>query len=764
MDQLGSDDRSVICCRENRRDKSSNLVFESSKSNSRIRPAVDNSKVDLRSKVLYPLLAAYLIGYESLYNDVSHFLECGGAQKYDWLILTPSDLGNLCGILPLDLNSRFSLQNVILKNCIDGTFINNTDEKTLLSLIPDLSSISLRVLKTVCWASTTDWRVDARVCAPGIHPLAYAGLATDVTSLCPEDRENICRANQAATFHGDGVVYGSLIPLGYTDSRWKSHSSTNMLHMIPAGQVKSKFVMLRKSVANASQIVHGTPVPGTCEYDIYRVGRASCCDLVVKGTLHVSSNSRKLKKNASTIQLSSQVSKVALTIACSRMPPYSAHVYAAEGTIPIRRRGTSQSRAPEDWLSSYGVRIWRPELSSWVEITTAGNARGLPRPKLDVPGPAQQIPYSQLPPEAHNTWAWNLLTDGCILDISGQYIMFQSTLNMATKVVIPPSLVMNSLNSMQATCPVLYEKIVFNFAPPMQRLESAIRERLEGIEQRSYISNRSTVAESYDHSFNCAAVEDQGRPMVFPECGHCFGYNRRLLDARQCPMCRTPGSIMPLVFPFHADIDAGKPTHCFSPCGHAASLDVCKYWGDNGPIFFNYLESLLQRTTKRLPRLGFNPPAALRGENQVPSLQSRRGSAPIAQVATDGTRNRDQPDSFSGSEGAYQARIPPGSTYPREGESNNSRLNGPTKRFKICPFCAGELSHRRPYSKLIFQSEASDNDDDPLSWNQLQTDGSLQQPKRLSSKDEKNLLRSAYSSRTGNLNQYYTQQPPYPVV
>ncbi|GLE11780.1 hypothetical protein PINS_up024446 [Pythium insidiosum] len=36
-------------------------------------------------------------------------------------------------------------------------------------------------------------------------------------------------------------------------------------------------------------------------------------------------------------------------------------------------------------------------------------------------------------------------------------------------------------------------------------------------------------------------------PHVFPSCGHVFGFDARLADTRLCPLCRTPGHLVPLL-------------------------------------------------------------------------------------------------------------------------------------------------------------------------------------------------------------------------
>lgn len=75
-------------------------------------------------------------------------------------------------------------------------------------------------------------------------------------------------------------------------------------------------------------------------------------------------------------------------------------------------------------------------------------------------------------------------------------------------------------------------------------------------------------------------IPENHRPYVYPACGHVHAYHKSLASARQpqCPVCRTLGPFVPLIFSYDPVLDSGSPTHVFNPCGHMASLDMCRKW------------------------------------------------------------------------------------------------------------------------------------------------------------------------------------------
>lgn len=75
-------------------------------------------------------------------------------------------------------------------------------------------------------------------------------------------------------------------------------------------------------------------------------------------------------------------------------------------------------------------------------------------------------------------------------------------------------------------------------------------------------------------------IPENHRPFVYPSCGHVHAYHKSLASARtkQCPICRTIGPFVPLIFSYDAVLSPQIPTHVFNPCGHVASLELCRQW------------------------------------------------------------------------------------------------------------------------------------------------------------------------------------------
>ncbi len=719
---------------------------------------------------VYPLIASCIVGYESHYIDLISWLERSD-NSIQWRELSPFELKSHCKTLPLDWISRTALGSCIEKNCIDGRYMYVTDEQTLLSMFPMIPKAALRILKTIMFVSSSsgnnvNWRENSTTCASGTHPLASIGLVTDTSMLSSSQVECVTTANESASLHGDGVVYGQLLALGHTSTRWKQQPY-GLIHMVSSGDINSSLVLRRKSVANGDMASNTaiTTLAEVAQSDVYQLGRAAENDMVLEGCLHVSSDSRKKGSSASAVQLCGPVSRVALTVICERVAPYTVKVYAGGKSsvgIPIRQNDRSSNHSPPvDWLTTHGVRLWRPDTGMWVELTASGQAYG-PRPAINLPGKPVPVPYDLLPPQARlgtgtSPWTWNTLCDGCVLDVGGVYVMYQSPLSMATRVASPPNVILSELNSMEATCPVLFQRINFSYANQVQHIESAHRTAMEHSE-RSYISNRGAVSHSYDSALS-DNTEDACRPMVFPNCGHVHGYCSRLADSRSCPLCRTPGRLTALIIPFQPALDTGRPTHCFSPCGHTASLAVCKYWSEHGPEFFDETNKLLTRSSSLCRPTAEPQSIPLQG-----STPMHRGNPGNLHIHVNVSSRAESPLH------ELPGRAPPGSTYPvapqepRPSSRSSSRsASSGTKgqAYHICPFCTQKLSKRSPYSRLIFQSESKDS----ASWSEARRSDGVGAPLHtLTTLGQQQLIRNACLPG-GNLHSYYESQPSnYPIV
>ena len=329
-------------------------------------------------------------------------------------------------------------------------------------------------------------------------------------------------------------------------------------------------------------------------------------------------------------------------------------------------------------------------------------------------------------------WKWNTLIDGCIIDINGVYILYQSPIKLAKSLPLVPAKVLSEINALQPTCPVLFQRLLFTASNVTRRYENAMH-ALEH-SYRSYISNHSRIYESYDHisNENTGAVTDTYRPMIFTACGHVHGYCSRLQDAGKCPLCREVGPLVPLVFPFCSSIDTGRPTHVFNPCGHAASLEAITYWAETGPSFGN-----ISRSATTVPvQAHSNNPGNLHVDvdhNTSNNTHSRSSTHATSDAAID-----------------YSSR-------------RHVTLEG-QRRVHICPFCTAHLSRNKPYSKIILQQARGDN------WSEVEEEE--QELRQAFAKgdnwseveEEKQELRQAFA-KGGNLNSFFLQQTKsYPLV
>jgi pellino len=197
--------------------------------------------------------------------------------------------------------------------------------------------------------------------------------------------------------------------------------------------------------------------------DMFQVGRVATNDFIVKGPLHYDNS----------MVTCGPVSRYACRIELERKAPFRAFVYAAgfnatkvqyvqccslpspaghitcylELKCTISKLGRisyiaiflseqdislgvsapkwfDKDASPEDrWrsfdaLTTYGVKLWRPELREWCEISVQGNVFR-PRTVSDEVGERLGAPFS------------NQLTDGSIIDICGVVFLFQNPVTMA---------------------------------------------------------------------------------------------------------------------------------------------------------------------------------------------------------------------------------------------------------------------------------------------------------------------------------------------
>ncbi|KAM6138325.1 E3 ubiquitin-protein ligase pellino homolog 1 isoform 3-T3 [Phoenicopterus ruber ruber] len=144
----------------------------------------------------------------------------------------------------------------------------------------------------------------------------------------------------------------------------------------------------------------------------------------------------------------------------------------------------------------------------------------------------------------------NQLQDGSLIDLCGATLLWRTAEGLSrTPTVKHLEALRQEINAARPQCPVGFNTLAF---PSMKRKD----------------------------------VVDEKQPWVYLNCGHVHGYhnwgNKEERDGkdRECPMCRSVGPYVPLWLGCEAGfyVDAGPPTHAFSPCGHVCSEKTTAYW------------------------------------------------------------------------------------------------------------------------------------------------------------------------------------------
>lgn len=225
------------------------------------------------------------------------------------------------------------------------------------------------------------------------------------------------------------------------------------------------------------------------DVDVYQIGRASCgaVDFVTRGRVH-----QEFSRGG---ELRGPVSKYACRIECSRSPPYTCSVFA--GGSDLTERGVEVmlgEHAPRWWcptavgenlldgFTTYGVRVFHPELGEWFEVS----ARGLPyrcRPAgqigagIDARGSIllQAAPTARISDRRFG----NVLTDGSLIDIGGVTFLFRappaasSPSGASAATAIFKAAVLR-LNLLRPYCPVLFSRLRFVFTSQRARGEYCV--------------------------------------------------------------------------------------------------------------------------------------------------------------------------------------------------------------------------------------------------------------------------------------------------
>lgn len=120
------------------------------------------------------------------------------------------------------------------------------------------------------------------------------------------------------------------------------------------------------------------------------------------------------------------------------------------------------------------------------------------------------------------------------------------------------------------------------FHAPTQKHIEALRQEINAARPQCPVGLNTLAFPS----INRKEVVEEKQPWAYLSCGHVHGYHSwghrsdGEANERECPMCRTVGPYVPLWLGCEAGfyVDAGPPTHAFTPCGHVCSEKSAKYW------------------------------------------------------------------------------------------------------------------------------------------------------------------------------------------
>ncbi|CAM9435056.1 unnamed protein product [Ectocarpus sp. 4 AP-2014] len=309
--------------------------------------------------------------------------------------------------------------------------------------------------------------------------------------------------------------------------------------------------------------------------DMFQLGRMQSAenDFAVRGPLHQTKPGGKV---------CGPVSRYAVRLLVDRSSPHRCRIFTAGFnsrkclTLPESSPKWLEDNGEWDAVTPFGIRILKPEIGEWREVTVAGAIR-----RLRAAGRLGTI-GDLVPGET------NELSSGTIIDIGGVQMLYESAEQMARLGGVQPSQVIELLNDRQPQCPVQLQTLQFKpWKPPPTSWTSSETGGASG-DAAVAMAATTTAADgavgAEDVGERNDALGDDGDteektlvPHIFPACGHVQGYAKQLAWG-PCPMCRTPGPLVEIKFGWCPAIDREVPTVVFNPCGHAASLEVAERW------------------------------------------------------------------------------------------------------------------------------------------------------------------------------------------
>uniref|UniRef100_S4RZQ4 Pellino E3 ubiquitin protein ligase family member 3 n=1 Tax=Petromyzon marinus TaxID=7757 RepID=S4RZQ4_PETMA len=408
----------------------------------------------------------------------------------------------------------------------------------------------------------------------------------------------------------DTVLYGQLIVLGHN----------GCLPLGDKGRRRSRFNLYRRSKANGVKpsTMHVTPTPQAAkavsskelhsvsytlsrsqtvvvEYahdkdtDMFQIGRSTegPIDFVVTDTPAGNGGGGVGAGGPSTgggpgggggedahLAAQSTISRFACRMVCARTAPHSARIYAA-GFDSSRNIFLGEKAAKwksvagqMDGLTTNGVLVMTPRQSpphtgapegagepspgTWREISVCGNVYSLRETR------SAQLRGHLVDSET------NVLRDGSLVDLCGATLLWRTAEGLARAPTLRDiDALRQEINAARPQCPVGLNTLAFP-------------------------------------SFRRRPGDEDRQPWAYLACGHVHGRhewglrgggignvtggagsNGGAMEAgRECPMCRAVGPYVALSLgrepAFY--VDAGRPAHALSPCGHVCSEKTARYW------------------------------------------------------------------------------------------------------------------------------------------------------------------------------------------
>ena len=491
---------------------------------------------------------------------------CARVSPADLTAMRVPQLADLCGELGFDAADVEAYRGLFGDNALDGWVFAEIDEwedYCEIGMKRDHAVVLCCVAKAVKGAFGAPlWVVDPRE--------ASGPRLTD------EEIASLRQADDVAAETGEGAVYGQLIVLGYKEYRvegstWHPVGARNEKFALRrrdvANGIRRDAVYLSSappdkkdahhgkyrsaaashsvtmSVAAGARGADGKPVSApkrvTVEYvpdareDMFQLGRMIVPqnDFVVRGPLHLDSGG----------VLCGPVSRYACRLTCSRRPPYECTLYAAgfnnERDIFLSEQAPKWQLAPGeraadapplgdegkdggepdgaqwDALTTFGVRIWKPEIGAWREVSVHGGVHE-PRARADVAGKRFALENSTL-------------TNGTIVDLAGIQLLYESAASMraherAARAGDRRELSQSGERSRQIP------------GDPNAAAPARIVARFNARRPQCPVQLH-TIRLEYDDDKRRALAQDR-RPYIFPACGHVHAFAPELQRFFRVPL------------------------------------------------------------------------------------------------------------------------------------------------------------------------------------------------------------------------------------